>query len=257
MAVRRVHPDERLTVVEHLDELRRRVLVSAAALLVAFAAMYAIHEPLLRFLQRPLPDRDELRLITLSPTEPFYLVIKVSFWAAVLVALPVWLYQLYAYVVPAIADQPRRRVLAIVGGISTLFLGGVAFAYFAVLPVALRFLLSFGHGIFETQIRAGEYFSFVTTMLLAGGILFEVPVAMVALARLGIVTARGFRRHRRIAICVIAFIAAILPGGDPLSMLLLMLPQIVLYEVGIWLASAFGSTPLWRREAWAGDADGT
>jgi sec-independent protein translocase protein TatC len=253
MAVRRVRADERLTVVEHLDELRRRVLVSAAALVVAFAAMYAVHEPLLRFLQRPLPEGEHQRLLTLSPTEPFYLVIKVCFWAAVLVALPVWLYQLYAYVVPAISDQPRQKVLAVVGGVSALFVGGVAFAYFVVLPVALRFLLGFGDGIFVTQLRAGEYFSFATTMLLAGGLLFEVPVAMTALARLGVITASGYRRHRRIAICVIAFIAAILPGGDPLSMILLMLPQLVLYEVGILLASAFGSTPLWRREAWAAD----
>src|SRR5438067_12260853 len=93
MAVRRVRQDERLTVVEHLDELRRRVLVSAAALVVAFAAMYAIHEQLLRFLQDPLPAAQRRHLLTLSPTEPFYLVIKVSFWAAVLVALPVCLYQ--------------------------------------------------------------------------------------------------------------------------------------------------------------------
>jgi sec-independent protein translocase protein TatC len=253
IAVRRVRQDERLTVVEHLDELRRRVLVSAAALVVAFAAMYAVHEQLLRFLQRPLPDGERRRLLTLSPTEPFYLVIKVSFWAALLVALPVCLYQLYAYVVPAIADQPRRKVLAVVGGVSALFLGGVAFAYFVVLPVALRFLLGFGDGIFDTQIRAGEYFGFATTMLLAGGLLFEVPVAMTAFARLGLITAAAYRRNRRIAICVIAFIAAILPGGDPLSMFLLMLPQIVLYEVGIWLAAAFGSTPLWRREAWAAE----
>jgi sec-independent protein translocase protein TatC len=255
IAVRRVRPDERLTVVEHLDELRRRVLVSAAALVVAFIAMYAIHEQLLSFLQRPLPAGEEARLLTLSPTEPFYLVIKVSFWAAVLVALPVWLYQLYAFVIPAVADQPRRRVMAVVGGISALFLGGVAFAYFVVLPVALRFLLGFGDGLFETQIRAGEYFSFATTMLLAGGLLFEVPIAMAAFARLGVVTAAVFRRHRRIAICVIALIAAILPGGDPLSMILLMIPQLLLYEVGILLAAALGSTPLWRREAWAAGED--
>jgi len=253
MAVRRVRPDERLTVVEHLDELRRRVLVTAAALVVAFAAMYVIHKQLLKFLERPLPANQRHHLLTLSPTEPFYLVVKVSFWAAVLLALPVCLYQLYAYVVPAFSDQPRRKVLAVVGSVSGLFLAGVAFAYFAVLPVALRFLLGFGHGIFETQIRAGEYFSFATTMLLAGGILFEVPIAMVVLARLGVITAAGFRRHRRIAICVIAFIAAILPGGDPLSMILLMLPQLVLYELGILLAAAFGSTPLWRREAWVDD----
>lgn len=244
---RRARPDDRLSVVEHLDELRRRLIVSALALVVAFAGMYAVHDALIDVLTRPLPD-DTGQLITLSPTEPFFTVLKVSFWAAVLIALPIWLYQAYAFVIPAVADQPRRVVLSVVAGLSGLFAGGVAFGYFVVLPVALSFLTGFGGDTFDAQLRAGEYFGFATTMLLASGLLFEVPVAMTALARMGVASARLYRRHWRVALVGMAAIAAILPGGDPISMVLLMLPQFVLYGAGIALSARFGQAPLWRRE---------
>jgi sec-independent protein translocase protein TatC len=234
-------------VTEHLDELRRRLIVSALALVVAFAGMYAMHESLISFLTAPLPGEDS-ELITLSPTEPFFTTLKVSFWAAVIVALPIWLYQAYAFVIPAVADQSRKVTLTIVSGVAGLFLGGVAFGYTVVLPVALNFLTNFGGETFNTQLRAGEYFGFVTSMLLASGLLFEVPVAMTALARMGVASAELYRKQWRFALVGIAAIAAILPGGDPISMVLLMLPQFVLYGVGIALAAKFGQPPLWRRE---------
>jgi sec-independent protein translocase protein TatC len=256
VTVRRVGREERLSVVEHLDELRNRVIVSVVALVVAFAVAYGFHEQLLEILEWPLPDRyEDTGLITLSPTEPFFTVLKVCFYAAVLVALPVWLYQLYAFVIPAVQDQPRRRMLLVVAGASALFLGGVAFGFFIVLPVALDFLLGFGGDVFLTQVRAGEYFAFVTTLLLASGLMFDVPVAMLALARLGVTSAEFYVRHWRVAIVLIAALAAILPGGDPFSMLLLMIPQVVLYGLGIWLAKRFGGPPLWARNAWAGADD--
>lgn len=244
---RRARPDERLHVEEHLDELRRRLIISALALVVAFAGMYAVHDQLIDLLTRPLPD-DVDQLITLSPTEPFFTTLKVTFWAAVLVTLPVWLYQAYAFVIPAVADQPRRVVLAVTASLAALFAGGVAFGYFVVLPVALDFLTGFGGDTFNEQLRAGEYFGFATTMLLASGILFEVPIAMAALSRMGVTSARMYRTQWRVAIVVIAAIAAVLPGGDPISMGLLMIPQVVLYGVGIALSVRFGQAPLWSRE---------
>ena len=244
---RRARPDDHLSVVEHLDELRRRLIISALVLVVAFAGMYAVHDALIDLLTRPLPD-DTGQLITLSPTEPFVTTLKVTFWAAVLVSLPVWLYQAYAFVIPAVAEQPRRVVLAVTSGLAGLFAAGVAFGYVVVLPVALDFLTGFGGDTFNTQLRAGEYFGFATTMLLASGILFEVPVAMTALSRIGVTSARMYRTHWRIALVGIAAIAAILPGGDPVSMVLLMIPQFALYGVGIALSAKFGQPPLWRRE---------
>jgi len=249
---RRARPDDRLSVVEHLDELRRRLIVCVVALVVAFAGMYAVHESLVEVLTWPLPGSAG-PLVTLSPTEPFFTTLKVSLWAAVLVALPVWLYQLYAFIIPAVSDQPKRVMVAVVSGLSGLFVAGVAFGYSVVLPFALRFLLGFGGDTFNSQVRAGEYFGFVTTMLLASGLMFEVPVAMTALSRMGITSAAFYRKNWRIAVVVMAAVAAVLPGGDPISMMLLMAPQIVLYIAGIGLSARFGQEPLWRRHP-AGDA---
>lgn len=249
--IRRVAPQEKLTVVEHLSELRARIVISLVALVAGFALAFTFHSELVEWLIQPLPAEQEGQLITLSPTEPFFTILKLSFWAAVIMAIPVWLYQLYAFVIPAVTEQSRKVMLVIVAGVSSLFIAGVAFGYYVVLPVALSFLLDFGDDVFDTQLRAGEYFSFVTTMLLASGLLFEVPVAMVALARIGVASAQLYRSQWRLAIVVIAAIAAVLPGGDPASMFLLMLPQIVLYQVGIWLSAAFGNDPLWTREAWS------
>lgn len=250
LGVRRVRPDEELSVVEHLDELRRRIVISAVALIVAFIAAYAFHQQLFEFLAGPLPG-DDRQLVTLSPTEGFFTVLKVSFWASIILALPVWLYQLYAFVSPAVGDQPRRRTLITVAGVSALFLGGAAFGFFVVMPVALDWLLGFGGDLFTNDLRAGEYYGFVTSLMLGSGIMFEVPIAMVALARLGIASAELYMRQWRVAIVVIAVIAALLPGGDPVSMILLMIPQLVLYALGIWLSKLFGQPAPWRRELWA------
>ena len=197
--LQRVGRDDRLSVVEHLDELRRRVIVSLVALVVAFGVAYVFKNQLLQILQWPLPDRYKgSGLITLSPTEPFFTVLKVCFWTAILVALPVWLYQAYAFVIPAVQDQPRRRMLAIVAGVSALFVAGVAFCYFVVLPVALQWLLGLRGDNFDTQVRAGEYYGFVTTLLLGAGLMFEVPIAMLALARIGVASASFYRSQWRV-----------------------------------------------------------
>jgi sec-independent protein translocase protein TatC len=139
--VRRVSPEDRLSVFEHLDELRTRLFISVAVLMLAFVALYAFNGWLLSLLLDPLSP-DYRKLLALSPTEPFMVILKVVFGAAVLVTLPVLLYQLYAFVVPAVQVQTRRKMLAIVGGVSALFLGGVVFAYYLVLPVALQWLLA-------------------------------------------------------------------------------------------------------------------
>jgi sec-independent protein translocase protein TatC len=256
MGLRRAGRDEQLPLTDHLDELRRRIMVSILALVAAFIVLYVERDWLVHVLAKPLPAKYEHKIATFSPTEPFFTTLKVVFWGSVLAALPVWLYQAYAFVVPAVSDQSRRKSMAVVGGLSGLFVAGVAFGYFVVLPVALRFLLGFGDDTFNVQLRAAEYFGFVTTMLLASGLLFEVPIAMLAFARLGLVTARMYRQQWRIAIVAIAVFAALLPGGDPVSMLLLMVPQILLYALGIWLAAAFGRTPVWRRDAWAAEEEG-
>ncbi len=243
--VRRVRPDEKLTIVEHLDELRRRIFVSIAVLVVSFGVMFAFHQEVLSWLQRPLPG-DQI-LVTLAVTEAFFTVVKVSAYAALLVSLPFWLYQFYAFIIPAVDDQPRRKMLLIVAAISSLFFVGAAFGYFLVLPVALEWLQSFGDDIFATQLRAQDYYSFVSMFVLGSGLMFEMPVAMVGLARLGIVQAEVYKKNWRIAVVLIAVVAAALPGGDPFSMLMLMVPQLLLYVLGYWLAKTFGREAPWNR----------
>ena len=252
---RRVGSDERLTVVQHLDELRHRIIVSLVALIVAFAGLYAVHRPLLRLLAEPLPNNQDL--ITLGVSEGFFTVLKVVTACAIIVALPVWLYQAYAFVIPAVAEQPRRRMLLTVGGIAALFLLGAGFGYFLVLPVALKWLQSFNDNLFLSQLRASEYYGFVTTFTLSSGLMFEIPVAMMGLARLGVVQATTYVRQWRVAVVLIAVLAALLPGGDPMSMILLMVPQLALYMLGIWLAKRFGQPAPWARDAWteAGSGD--
>ena len=254
VGVRRVRPDEELSVVEHLDELRRRIIVAIASLIVGFVLAYVFHEALFKFLAGPLPG-DNAKLVTLAPTEGLFTVLKVCFWAALILALPICLYQLYAFVLPAIAEQPRRRMLLVVAGVSLLFLGGSSFGFFIVLPVALDFLLSFGGDLFTNELRAGDYYGFVTSLMLGTGLMFELPIAMVAFARLGVVTAAQYRKQWRLALVAIAAIAAIMPGGDPLSMMLLMVPQIGLYVLGVWLAKVFGQPAPWKRDLWAGDTE--
>ena len=253
--LRRAGRDEHMPLTDHLDELRRRIVVSVLALLAAFTVLYIERDWLISVLAAPLPPKYEPAITTFSPTEPFFTTLKVVFWGSVLAALPVWLYQLYAFVVPAVTDQSRKVALAVVGGLSALFCAGVAFGYFVVLPIALQFLLGFGDDTFNVQLRASEYFGFATTMLLASGLLFEVPIAMLAMARLGVVTAEIYRKQWRVALVAIAVFAALLPGGDPVSMLLLMVPQILLYILGIWLAAVFGRAPVWDRRAWTADEE--
>ena len=236
LPIRRATPDERLSVIEHLTELRNRIIIALGVLVAAFIVAYVFREQLISVLRQPLPP-GQRKLSTFSPHEAFFTTIKVCASAALIGALPVCLYQAYAYVVPAVSDQPRRTVLIAVAFASALFLGGVAFGYFVVLPVALKFLLNFGGDAFVQQNRASDYLGFATGMLLASGLLFEIPVGMVVLARLRVVSAARFRASRRYAIVGIAVLAALLPGGDPVSMLLLMVPQIFLYEFGIIVAS--------------------
>lgn len=227
-----------LDVTEHLTELRDRLIISGAAFAAAFVAAFLLREPIFDLLLAPLPNGED-SLTTFSPTEPLLVTLTVAFWTAIVVTIPVWLYQVYAFVAPGVKFGSRTATIAVLGAISALFLVGVAFGYFLVLPIALDFLLGFDAGTFNVELRAGEYVSFASTLLIAAGALFEVPVAMIALSRLGIVPPVVYRRRWREAVVVMAVIAALLPGGDPVSMLLLLAPQLLLYGFGAWAAQRF------------------
>jgi sec-independent protein translocase protein TatC len=243
-----VSHDDRLTVVEHLDELRTRILVSVVAFAVAMGLCFWQNHQLLHWLNKPLHGKQPL---TLGVAEGFTTTLTVVAYAALVIALPVILYQFYAYVLPAFSPAEVRVAKPLMMMIPVLFVGGAAFGYFLVLPAAVKFLLHFNADQFNTQIRARDYYYFTTTTLLACGIVFQMPVVILAATRLGIVNADKLAKNRRYAILVCAVVAAALPGVDPVSMLLEMLPLVVLYELSILLARVFKRPSGEIAERWA------
>jgi sec-independent protein translocase protein TatC len=237
--VRAVSHEDRLTLVEHLDELRSRIVVCLLVLGVALALCFWQNDLLLEIAARPLPS-DHEKLLTFGVTEPFATTVTVATYGALLLALPVVLYQLYAYVLPAFSDRERRVVLPVLLVAPLLFLAGVAFAYFVVMPAAVKFLLGFNDSQFNVQVRARDYYGFFSLTMLACGVVFQLPLAILAVTRLGIVSVGQLRANRRYAYLGIALLAAALPGVDPVSMLIEMVPLLALYELSILLARAFG-----------------
>ncbi len=237
--VKAVSHEDRLTLVEHLDELRSRIVVSLAIFGVALALCFWQNHLLLQIASGPLPS-DHKKLLTFGVTEPFTTTLTVAAYGAIVLSLPFVLYELYAYVLPAFSVAERRVIVPILVLAPVLFLIGVAFAYFAVMPAAVQFLLGFNSSQFNVQVRASDYYSFFSMTMLACGIVFELPLAIVAVTRLGIVKVEQLSSNRRYAYLIISIIAAALPGVDPISMLLEMVPLLVLYELSILLARAFG-----------------
>jgi sec-independent protein translocase protein TatC len=237
---RRIRPighEDRLSLVDHLDELRTRIVIAVGAFLVALGLCFWQNHQLLKIVNHPLHGR---KPVTLGVTEPFVTTLTVAAYAAILIAMPVILYELYAFVLPAFSPGERKVALPLLLMVPFLFIGGVVFSYFVVIPAALRFLLHFNQHQFNLQIRARDYYSFFSLTLLACGMVFQLPVLILGLVRVGITTPAKLRKHRRYAILVCAVVAAALPGVDPVSMLIEMVPLVLLYELSILLASLLG-----------------
>jgi sec-independent protein translocase protein TatC len=231
---RRLRHGEEATLVEHLGELRSRLIICLIAISVAFAVAFAFHEEIIDWLRAPLPD--DRKLVTLAPLEPFTTSIKVSLYAAFAIALPIVLYQLWAFLAPAIEEHTQRIVSVFVAIATVLFATGVAFGYYVVLPRALDFLTSYDSELYEIQIRASYYYSFVTLVLVGLGLVFEMPVFVLALVRLQVLTSARLRRNRRVAIFLMFLIAVLLPTVDPVSLAFEVVPLLILFELSIWLA---------------------
>ncbi|MGH2991120.1 MAG: twin-arginine translocase subunit TatC [Solirubrobacterales bacterium] len=238
---RAVKFDDRLTLVEHLDELRTRLIVVIAALLVASGLCFWQNDLLLDIANKPLPG--DLVPITFGVTEPFMTTLTLSIYGGLLLAMPVVLYQAYAYVLPAFSPVERRVVLPFLLAVPFLFIAGVVFAYFVVIPAATQFLLNFNAAEFNIEVRAREYYSFFALTSIAIGVLFQIPIGVLAVTRLGITTPEQLARNRKYAILVIAIVAMLLPGTDPVTMLISMLPLVLLFELSLLLARAFGRPP--------------
>jgi sec-independent protein translocase protein TatC len=233
--------EDRLTLVEHLDELRSRIVVSLSAFAVAFTLCFWQNSRLLDIANAPLPgDRTP---ITFGIAEPFTTTVTITAYAALVISLPVILYQAYAYVLPALTTRERRVVVPFLMGVPVLFVAGVLFGYFVVLPAATKFLLNFNQSQFNIQIRARDYYGFFTLTLGVMGLIFQMPIGILAVTRLGIVTPEQLSQNRRYAILVLAVVAMLLPGTDPVSMLLEFVPLLLLYEASVILARIFGRPP--------------
>ncbi len=231
---RRLYHGEEATLVEHLDELRSRLIIALIAIAPAFLLTFTFHEQIMEWLTGPLPDDKEL--VTLGVTEPFTTSVKVSLLAALAIVLPILLWQAWAFLAPAVQPHFERVVLVFVVLATGLFVAGVTFMYYVVLPRALDFLTSFDAELYNIQIRASYYYTFAAMTLLAGGLAFLMPIFVLALVRLRVLTSDQLRRNRRIAFVVLLVFAILLPTVDPVSLALEVVPLVLLFEMAIWIS---------------------
>jgi sec-independent protein translocase protein TatC len=239
--VRRIRPishEDRLSVVDHLDELRSRLIVSVVAFCIAWALTAWQNDLVLEIMNAPLPAGKEP--ITLGPAEAFTTTLMNAAYFALIIAAPVILYELYAFILPAFSPSERRVATPLLILVPFLFIAGVVFCYFVVLGPALHFLLNFNSDEFNTQVRAKDYYSFVSVIMLSMGLGFQIPVGILAACKIGLTSAEKLRRNRRYAVVVIVILASLLPTLDPVTLMLESLPFYLLYELSIVLASRWG-----------------
>ncbi len=234
-STKRIEHSEEVPITDHLEELRNRIIISLIALGVAFVVSFWQHQWIIRFLNSPLPA-DLPEPMVLNVAEPFMIALKVSVAGAVILTLPLLIYQIYAYVMPAFDPDHRRRTWPYLTGASLLFFVGLAFGYFLMLPAALSFLINYDADLYNRQIQAASYYTFVVWILLGSGIIFQLPSGTFLLSTVGLMKASWMRKNRRFAIFILAVISAALPGGDPVSMLMALAALLGLYEVSIYVA---------------------
>jgi len=306
-AVKPIGHEDRLTLVEHLDELRSRLIVSVVAMVVIFGVCFWQNNELLKIVNEPLTKSTKARTrsgkgvegqiykaqqgiqqlgrtnlrtlrllassssfpasmraqftkqarqlqtqlaalphgppdtqpVTLGPGEPFTATLTVALYFTVLLSLPLILYQVYAFVLPAFNPRERHIVMPLMAMVPVLFFIGVAFGYFLVLPAAVHFLQNFNSDQFNVLIQARDYYKFSALTLMAMGLVFQLPVAVLAAVRIGLLTPQTLRKQWRYAILILTVIAAALPGTDPISMLVELVPLLALYGFSIVLAYLF------------------
>ncbi|HBR17117.1 MAG: twin arginine-targeting protein translocase TatC [Deltaproteobacteria bacterium RIFCSPLOWO2_12_FULL_43_16] len=231
--------DQKMPLTSHLVELRKRLIVSIVAVAIGFGISYNYSNELFTILARPLPSNTTFAFTRL--VEPFFTYLKVSLLTGIFLSSPVLIYEVWAFIAPGLQENERKWVLPIVSSSIVLFIGGALFGYFLVLPFGYTYFLSFSTDTIHPMLSMDEYFSFTTKFLLAFGIVFELPLFILFLARLGIVDAKMLSVYRKYAVLVIFIAAAILtPTPDAFSQILMAAPMMVLYEVGIITARIFG-----------------
>jgi len=223
-----------MPLLEHLRELRTRLVRAFIALFITSAISFAFARQAFQILMVPLGNA---RLQALRPTETLGNYMKVSLLCGLILAMPVIVYQIGRFVMPGLTKKEKRYLIFLVPGATVCFLAGVAFAYFVMMPASIGFLQTFLADLIEQQWTVGDYLSFVTSLIFWIGVAFELPLFVYFLAKLGVVDSTMLRRNRKYALILIAVLAAVItPTVDPLNMMLVMGPLIVLYEIGVILA---------------------
>ncbi|MFI5049094.1 MAG: twin-arginine translocase subunit TatC [Gaiellales bacterium] len=242
---RRVTPEEQIDLVDHLDELRSRIIIVLAVLAVAMSVLFWKSGEILHFLSQPI--RDQIPhwegFLVLSPLDQIMTSISIAIYGALIITLPVLTYQIYAFILPAFPEEHHKHIKPMVWSVPILFLLGVVFAWYLVVPPAFDFLINFNQDQFNVQLRAKEYIQFVLLTLLAMGIVFEMPMVMMTLGRLGIVSSAMMKRHWRISIVGLAVLAMLLPGVDPISYIVEFIPLLVLYGLSYFLVKLVEPKP--------------
>lgn len=228
--------ESRMTLMEHLIELRLRLMWVVGAMLIGTIVSMAFASQLIEFLQAPLEVYEET-LIAISPTDTIIMFFKVSFTVGTIIAMPVIVYQIIAFVAPGLYPHEKRIVLLMLPGVMVLFACGALFAYFVLLPVAIGFLQNFLSGQVDQEWTIDRYIGFITRIIFWIGVAFEMPLVVSALARIGLVSGKALRNFWRQAIVIIALVAAIItPTVDPVNMAIVMAPLGVLYGLSVALA---------------------
>ncbi len=233
---RRLSHGGQAALEDHLEGLRWRIVVMLGALALGTIVAFVFHGQILEWLNRPLP-LDHRRVVTYGVAEPFTVSLTVSMYTGFLLALPVILWQTWSFFAPAIDPQSERRILGLASFATLLGAGGLAFGYLVLLPRAIHWLTNYDQAQFHILIRAQDYYRFVSTVLLGVVCVFELPIVILGLVHLGVLTSRRLRKNRRLGYFIVAVIALALPGPDPVTTALELLPMWILFEGSIWLAT--------------------
>ncbi len=236
------HPEDEAPIGYHLEELRGRLIKIAISIFVGFFVCWPFKKQILLLLERPLPSTLKGKLVFLSPTEGFFTLLKICFFGGFILAFPFIVYQIWKFIEPGLYEHERKFVGPFILFSMLFFAIGALFAYFVIIPFALRFLLSFTGNLLVPQITIGNYVSFVIQLSSAFGIVFLLPVFVALLAKLGVVNYKMLERNRKYAIVIIFIVAAILTPPDVFSQVLMAVPLLLLYELSIWVARVFNKT---------------
>lgn len=248
---RRLGHAEEATLGEHLEELRGRLFIMLGAVGAGTIVAYIFRNHVLDWLNQPLPP-DHRQVYTFGVAEPFTVTLTVCMYAGFLLALPVILWQVWGFFAPAVEPASERKMIVLAVIAIALGAAGLAFGYWILLPRAVHFLTNYDNTHFHVAIRATSYYNFVVTVLVGVVILFQTPLVVLGLVSLGVLSSRTLRSKRRIGYFITAVIALALPGPDPVTTFLELLPMWLLFEASIWLAVLFE-----RRQAKAAPASAT